>query len=130
MTGAGDRLCRAGRTDGPLARDGRGGCDNAKTEETIQTSLQALNAEERKMIDDMARLDGCKPTDFTIQQINLIVGQAEFIGDLNPPEPIHMIEQTNNAKVLQNLTPQERKIIDVVARRAARSASSLCRRST
>jgi hypothetical protein len=49
---------------------------------TTAQKLKTLTVEQRKLIENMAGVDGCKPTDFTPQQISLMVGRAEFIGEL------------------------------------------------
>jgi hypothetical protein len=42
----------------------------------------SLRAEERQLIETIARLDGVTVEQFTPQQINLILEQARHIGDL------------------------------------------------
>jgi hypothetical protein len=44
--------------------------------------LKELTPDGLEIVETCARLDGCKPTDFAVQQINLIIGQAELMGEL------------------------------------------------
>jgi predicted Ser/Thr protein kinase len=38
--------------------------------------LQALSHEELRVIEEAARFDGCRPEDFTVEQINLMLFEA------------------------------------------------------
>jgi hypothetical protein len=42
----------------------------------------SLTPEQRAVVEWTAKVDGCSITDFTDQEINLIIHQAEMMGDL------------------------------------------------